>query len=61
MVLKYMNVKNIHCFTPKETTLEFIIGGDCTNHADVLQQNITFGLTFMGIPNDYLGMVVDVS
>jgi len=61
MVLHYMNVKNIHCFTPKKNMLEFSIGGDCAKHEEVLQQNITFGLNFLGIPNDYLGMIIDVS
>jgi hypothetical protein len=60
MVLSHMNVRNIHCFTAKENILEFIIGGDCTKHEDVLQRNITFGLTYMGIPNDYLGLIVNV-
>ena len=61
MVLAYMNVKNIHCFTLKENVLNFIIGGDCTEHEDVLEKNISFGLTFMDISRDHLGWVVDVS
>jgi hypothetical protein len=61
MVLAHMNVKNINCLTPKKNSLEFSIGGDCGEYEEVLQQNISFGLKFLGIPNDYLGMVIDVS
>jgi hypothetical protein len=61
MVLAYMNVRNIHCFTLKENVLKFIIGGDCTEHEDVLERNVSFGLTFMGVSSSYLGWVVDVS
>jgi hypothetical protein len=61
MVLKYMRAKNLNCFVANDETLEFIIGGDCTQYEDILKQNITFGLNFIGIHNVYLGMVVNVS
>jgi hypothetical protein len=61
LVLSEMNVKNINCFILKDNTLKFIIGGDCSTHEDTLQQNISFGLNYMGIPNDYLGLIIDVS
>tara|TARA_R110000822_G_scaffold65150_3_gene159591 strand:+ start:539 stop:832 length:294 start_codon:yes stop_codon:yes gene_type:complete len=61
LVLNHMNVRNLNCMVLDDNIMQFIIGGDCSKHSDLLSRNIEFGLEYCGIENEYLGMVVHVS
>tara|TARA_R110000764_G_scaffold13779_1_gene39750 strand:+ start:158 stop:451 length:294 start_codon:yes stop_codon:yes gene_type:complete len=61
MVFNMMNISNLNVFILEDNILKFIIGGDCSPQENSIHQNIQFGLDYMGIHSEYLGLIVDVS